>query len=55
MTRVLLVCTHNSARSQMAETFLNDLAQGRFTAESAGLKKGTLNPVVVKSHGGTGI
>ncbi len=32
----------------MAETFLNDLGQGRFVAESAGLEKGTLNPIVVE-------
>lgn len=48
MNKVLFVCTHNSARSQMAETFLNDLGKGRFVAESAGLEKGELNPVVVE-------
>lgn len=46
--RVLFVCIHNSARSQMAEAFLNKLGEGRFIAESAGLEKGTLNPYVVK-------
>lgn len=48
MVKVLFVCIHNSARSQMAETFLNDLGQGVFEAESAGLEAGTLNPYVVK-------
>jgi len=48
-TRVLFVCIHNSARSQMAEAFLNHLAQDRFLAESAGLEPGTLNPVVVQA------
>ncbi len=48
MTKVLFVCIHNSARSQMAEAFLNRLGQGKFVAESAGLEKGTLNPFVVK-------
>lgn len=49
MVKVLFVCIHNSARSQMAETFLNDLGKGYFEAESAGLEKGTLNPYVVKA------
>jgi arsenate reductase len=47
-TRVLFVCTHNSARSQMAETFLNALGQGRFEAESAGLEPRGINPLVVE-------
>ena len=46
--RVLFVCTHNSARSQMAETFLNGLGEGRFEAESAGLEPRNINPLVVK-------
>jgi arsenate reductase (thioredoxin) len=41
--RVLFVCVHNSARSQMAEAFLNSLAGDRFSAESAGLEPGKLN------------
>jgi len=47
-TRVLFVCVHNSARSQMAEEFLNRLAGDRFEAESAGLEPGTINPIVVE-------
>ena len=43
--RVLFVCIHNSARSQMAEAFLN--AAPGFTARSAGLEAGRLNPIVV--------
>jgi arsenate reductase (thioredoxin) len=46
--RVLFVCIHNSARSQMAEAFLNSLAGGRFEAKSAGLEPGKLNPVAVE-------
>jgi arsenate reductase len=46
--KVLFVCIHNSARSQMAEAFLNQLGAGRFLAESAGLEPGELNPVVVE-------
>jgi len=45
--KVLFVCTHNSARSQMAEAFLNKYGENRFEAESAGLKAGILNPLVV--------
>lgn len=46
--RVLFVCVHNSARSQMAEAFLNTLAGDRFEAMSAGLEPGALNPFVVE-------
>ncbi len=46
--RVLFVCVHNSARSQMAEAFLKQLAGDRFEVESAGLEPGKLNPVVVE-------
>lgn len=46
-TRVLFVCVHNSARSQMAEAFLNTLAGDRFEARSAGIEPGTLLPEAV--------
>lgn len=52
--RVLFVCIHNSARSQMAETFLNDLCGDEFEAQSAGLEAGRLNPVVVEAMGELG-
>lgn len=45
---MLFVCVHNSARSQMAETFLNKFGKDRFEAYSAGLKPGNLNPIVVE-------
>ena len=45
--QVLFVCVHNSARSQMAEAFLKELCPNDFTAESAGLEPGTLNPRAV--------
>src|ERR1035437_3397767 len=46
--RVLFVCIHNSARSQMAEAFMNDLAGDIFEAESAGMEPGVINPVVIE-------
>ena len=49
MQKVLFVCIHNSARSQMAEAFLNKLGDGKFTAESAGIEPGTLNPIVIEA------
>lgn len=45
---VLFVCIHNSARSQMAEAFLNKYGESRYIAESAGLEPGKMNPNVVK-------
>jgi arsenate reductase len=46
--RVLFICIHNSARSQMAEAFLKKYAGEDFEAESAGLEPGKLNPYVVE-------
>ena len=46
--KVLFVCIHNSARSQMAEAFLNGISGGRYEAMSAGLEPGTLNSLAVE-------
>lgn len=46
--RILFVCIHNSARSQMAEAFLKKYGGDAFETESAGLEPGTLNPNVVE-------
>lgn len=48
MTKVLFVCIHNSARSQMAEELLRKYGAGHFETESAGIEPGKLNPYVVK-------
>ena len=47
MTRVLFLCTHNSARSQMAEGFLRAMAGDRFEAGSAGTEKTSVNPLAI--------
>jgi arsenate reductase len=47
--KVLFVCIHNSARSQMAEAWLNRLCGDFFEAQSAGLEPGVLNPVVIEA------
>ncbi len=55
MTKVLFLCVHNSARSQMAEGFLKKYGSGRFLAESAGLEPGKLNPYAVRAMAEVGI
>jgi arsenate reductase (thioredoxin) len=54
-TRVLFICVHNSARSQMAEAWLNHICGDLFEGHSAGLEPGTLNPLAVKVMGEAGI
>jgi len=46
---VLFVCIHNSARSQMAAAFLQQLGADRFRVESAGIEPGKLNPLAVEA------
>ena len=55
MTRVLFICIRNSARSQMAEAFLNAMCGEEFVAESAGLEPGTLSPLAVDAMRDVGI
>jgi arsenate reductase len=52
---VLFVCTHNSARSQMAEGWLRHLAGDRFEVASAGVEPGTLHPLAVRAMAEVGI
>ena len=47
--KVLFICVHNSARSQMAAALLNKACGEFFEAESAGLEPGKINPLVVEA------
>src|SRR4030095_7442930 len=53
--KVLFICIHNSARSQMAEAFLNQICGDQFEAHSAGIEPGKLNPIVVQAMQEIGI
>src|ERR1043166_1114513 len=53
--KVLFVCIHNSARSQMAEAFLNQICGEQCEDQSAGLEPGKLNPIVVEAMKEVGI
>jgi arsenate reductase len=53
--KVLFICIHNSARSQMAEAFLKEICGEQFEAYSAGLEPGRLNPLVVEAMQEIGI
>jgi arsenate reductase (thioredoxin) len=53
--RVLFICVHNSARSQMAEAWLNTICGEYLEAQSAGLEPGTLNPLAVQVMAEAGI
>src|SRR6266571_5204617 len=47
--KVLFICVHNSARSQMAAALLNKTCGEFFEAQSAGLEPGTINPLVIEA------
>ena len=53
--RVLFICTHNSARSQMAEGLLRHLAGDRFEAFSAGTEATLVRPLAIKAMAEIGI
>lgn len=53
--RALILCTGNSARSQMAEGLLRQLGEGRFEVFSAGTRPGRVNPLAVEAMRETGI
>ncbi len=53
--KVLFICVHNSARSQMAEAFLNLICPDYFETRSAGLEPGVLNPLAVEAMREVGV
>jgi arsenate reductase (thioredoxin) len=54
-TKVLFLCTHNSARSQMAEGLLRHLAVDRFEAMSAGTVTTQVRPLAARAMDELGI
>ncbi len=54
-TRVLFLCTHNSARSQMAEGLLRHLGGGRYEAFSAGTEATRVRPLAIRAMAELGI
>jgi arsenate reductase (thioredoxin) len=53
--KVLFICVHNSARSQMAAALLNKRCGEFFEAQSAGLEPGAINPLVIEALNEIGI
>ena len=53
--KVLFICTHNSARSQMAEGLLNHLYESGYEAYSAGTRPSIVNPFAIKAMAEIGI
>ena len=51
MKRALFVCTHNSARSQMAEALLRHFSRGRFEVYSAGTEATAVRPLAIRALG----
>ncbi|MFZ4815806.1 MAG: arsenate reductase ArsC [Phototrophicaceae bacterium] len=54
-TRVLFLCTHNAARSQMAEAFLRQAAGDQFEVYSAGLDPKPIHPYTIQVMDEVGI
>lgn len=53
--RVLILCTGNSARSQMAEGLLRAIAGDRFDVASAGTRPSSVNPLAIAAMDERGI
>jgi arsenate reductase len=54
-SRILFLCTHNSARSQMAEGLLRAIAGDRFEAHSAGTKATHVRALAVRAMDEIGV
>jgi arsenate reductase (thioredoxin) len=55
MKEILFICTHNSARSQIAEAITNALHGDKYRAYSAGTEPTSINPHVIKALSEIGI
>lgn len=55
MKSVLFLCTHNSARSQMAEGLLRSMAGDRFQASSGGTEVTRVHPLAIAAMSELGI
>ena len=53
--RVLFICTHNSARSQMAEGWLRHLAGDGYEVASAGTEPAPVRPLAIKAMAEVGV
>lgn len=53
--RILFLCTHNSARSQMAEGLLRHLASDRYEAHSAGTVATLVRPLAIRAMAELGV
>jgi arsenate reductase len=53
--RILFICTHNSARSQMAEGLVNTLYGDRFQAWSGGTEATRVHPAAIRVMADIGI
>lgn len=54
-TKVLFICTHNSARSQMAEELLRAMYGNHYDVYSAGIEPSKVNPYAIKVMSEIGI
>lgn len=53
--QILFICTHNSARSQMAEALLRHIYGDKYEAYSAGTNPTNVNPLAIKALSELGI
>jgi len=53
--RILFICTHNSARSQMAEGMMNSIYGDRYETFSAGTEPSRVNPFALRAMSELGI